>query len=284
MIRIRPKPLKELARMAIVRAATIVGLAETSGAVLTLLWSGGEAWLHANSILFTSLLVVAAIGFGAIRCLQPDQVTFKLSGTALNVRVATGDLFEYAHNIAIPVNDMFDTEVGHLIATKSVHGQLIERMFSSDQARARAAIDQALAGKSSAPVERPAGNKHRYEIGETAVIPVGARNLILVALSATDAQTGKVSTSLANYTAALAALWAQARHCCSLGAIAVPVMGAATSRTDLSKSECIDFILITARRAQRVEAIASTLTIFLRPDDLNEIDLFDIKRRHGNGQ
>lgn len=280
-IRIRPKPFWELVQLSCERAFAAIGVIATGLQTSAVMFRGLESFVqdHWGQVLLVVALVSLLIG--TTRIVQPKSVSFTARGIDLRVTLKTGNLFDEPASIAVPVNDFFDTELGQPVSVKSVHGQFVDRVFRNDPQRARRDIDAALAGKTILEhAVRAKGAPNRYRVGETAVISKGAHHYVLFALSETDAATCEAGATPDQLIRALVSLWNQTRACCNHEPIAVPLIGAGPSRTGLSKAGLLDFLLATAIRAHKQKPITRNLTITLQPDDLSEIDLFDVKRRY----
>ncbi len=99
---------------------------------------------HRGEYLLLTALAAAATFLWYIY--EPRDVEFKIPTTSTKVLIKFGDIFDEPGDWVIAVNEFFDHQLGQVIATNSVHGQLIQKAFSSDSDSFRLAVDQALAG------------------------------------------------------------------------------------------------------------------------------------------
>ncbi len=262
------------------RAWEVIGVVATAVGLVMALSASAQAWLLEHAVLLSAGLGVIAGLAGAGRLFQPSEISFVARGRALQVEVKVEDLFAATGSIVIPMNDFFDTSLGAVVEERSVHGQFLKLQYPNREAEARLNIDNALASKT--PIEvvaRAPAASRRFKVGETTVMPIGDRRFILFALTETVARTHKTQSTLTQYVNALECLWEQVRDCCNHGDVSVPLMGTKTARVGVDKKILIDLILTSAIRADSVQPIANRITLVLRPDDLAEVDLLDIRRR-----
>ena len=137
-------------------------------------------------------------------------VLLRHSNTEITIRF--GDLFgATGDHLAIPVNDGFDGALGVAVDPKSVHGQLIQKLYNGSQREFEAACDAQLSKSQGVPSGRK-GRKLSYPIGTTAAVSLEGRKGFLFALSRTDPATHKAQSDVGTMWAALAGLWQCVRN------------------------------------------------------------------------
>jgi hypothetical protein len=95
-------------------------------------------WWGYGGLVFLSLLIAIALNFPRL------SVSRSLSSPNTTIEIKIGDLFDEPGHLVIGTNDVFDTELGEVIKPSSVQGQLLTRVYHSDQRRLDAEIDSAL--------------------------------------------------------------------------------------------------------------------------------------------
>lgn len=283
MLQLRPGTFIERLRLFVGRALAVIGGAAVPIGFFPLLPEEVVDFLvEQKEPILTTIAIVATLS-GVLRLFQPSHISFTAAGARLKIEVKCGDLFAEPNIIAVPVNDFFDTELGDFVSPKSVHGQFLEQFYDGKPGIARRAIDAELKATGAvATVDPSAGQRsHRYPVGQTCVVEAKGRRAVLVALASADATTRQTAASLAQYVNALTDLWVVVRACCHNETVSVPLMGAGPSRTNLPLQQLAELILMTAVREHHIQAIASTVVLVLRKEDLAKVDLFQLKRNYG---
>ncbi|MBC2665676.1 hypothetical protein H7F51_09080 [Novosphingobium flavum] len=191
---------------------------------------------------------------------EPSSVRFRVPTTSTHVTLRYGDFFAGDADLLLAVNEFFDHSLGTLVDQSSLHGQLILGEFQGDLQRFRASVDAALAGVPGEAVHRPNLPSTRYPIGTTANLQLGARQAFLVALTHTDLATGKASTTVHEFWAAMAAAW-QAVHDRNNGRpLALPLIGNGRASINLQPQHLLRLLVLSlvdyARRLRLPDEIA----------------------------
>ncbi len=262
------------------RAWLVIGAAATIVGLLSRISQPAQDLFFANTSLWIALICATALVVGIQRLFQPTRVLFKPKGRALEIELKVGDLFDEPSTIVVPVNDFFDTSLGAVVSEASVHGQFLKLEYPNREAEARSTMDALLQSKRCIEqVQRPPAATCRYAVGEAILIRRASKTYLLIALTRTNATSHKTEATLENYVTALERLWSEARDCCNHGDVALPLMGTRTARIGVDKTTLVELTIASAIRADAQQPIAKKITLALRPDDLEEIDLFDIRRR-----
>jgi hypothetical protein len=188
-----------------------------------------------------------------------------------------GDLFgATGDHLVIPVNDGFDGALGVAVDPKSVHGQLIQKLYNGSQREFEAACDAQLFKSQGVPSGRK-GRKLSYPIGTTAAVPLEGRNGFLFALSRTDATTLKAQSDVGAIWAALAGLWQCVRNHSNGHSVSLPLAGAGQSGVGVEPMHLLRLILLSILVATREREVNKRINIVLHPDLFEKIDLRGIK-------
>ncbi|TDD65543.1 hypothetical protein E1262_24860 [Jiangella aurantiaca] len=195
------------------------------------------------------------------------------------IRLVTGDLFEQGTNLVIGMADTFDIETPHIIATGSVQGQFLDRVYHHDVAALRSDLEAALIDK--VPIEtgvaKP-GNTDRYPLGTVATICHQRTHYFCVAYTRMD-ENNNVSSSIAILWEALERLWDEVRARSNGEPVSAPVIGLGQSgmSTVLPIQDAIRFLILSFMFASRRQRVCGELFIVIRPQDERRIDMLEIQ-------
>jgi hypothetical protein len=220
----------------------------------------GYAWL-------TALSVVVAL----VWAWPKTSITHRigLSDTAISVRL--GNVFDQTGNIIVGVTDVFDTEVGNVIAPASVQGQFQLRYFPNQHELDRL-IDQSLAAKSfEIDQEKETGKNKRYPLGTVAHIEHGAQRFILLAYSRMS-RAGQAQSDICKLTTSLQACWQFLRESGQHQPVHMPVIGSRYARTGFPRSLLIQLIVLSFLDEERRGNLTNQLTIYVAEADAETVD------------
>jgi len=248
---------------------TEIGLATSTAFKATFEGHRGEY------LLFTALVSVLTF----LRYIyEPREVEFKIPTTSTKVLIKFGDIFDQPGDWVIAVNEFFDHQLGQVIAPSSVHGQLIQKAFSSDSKSFRSAVDQALAGANGTQTERAIAPTTKYEIGTTAVLALGSRRAYLVALTQTDLHTSKASTSVPLLWAALTAAWRKVHDVGNGQPIALPLIGNGRASLNLEPQHLLRLLVLSLVDFARRTGLPEHVTIVVPDACFEALDIREIAR------
>lgn len=226
-----------------------------------------------------ALIVLSALGFAAYKSRLPLKVSFLMRGTGTTVDVEFADLFAERDHIAVPVNEHFDCEVGVPVAERSVHGQLIQRIYGGNQARFQKEVDEALAVFTATSSDRAHPRANAYPIGTTAVVHMGSRIGFLFALAKTHPKTSKASSTVPLMFEALAGLWRAVRDDSGGRTVSLPLAGGGQSGLGfIGSNELLRNILLSAFIASQEAKITDRIRVVLHDDQIGRIDLRQIEK------
>jgi hypothetical protein len=214
-----------------------------------------------------------ALAIGLWRTIPRSTVRLHLKAIDTKITVGFGDLFESPGVKVVPVNEFFDSDLGDHVAHRSLHGQLISRLFSGHPASFNALVDAELANVPHDVVSRASGRQKRYFIGTTPMITAGEQPFLLLALCHTDLGTLKASCDVPTLWMALSGLWAAVRNRAGGRPVVVPLIGGGLAGIGLPPSQLLQIIVLSLVTASRQSNLVSPITIVLPQDRFDEIDL-----------
>lgn len=225
------------------------------------------------------LLVLGVALAYAVRKSWPYPVEQHYSTPDTTIRLVTGDLFDQTISLVIGMADCFDVETPHIIATTSVQGQFLARVYRQDVAALKADIATALAGKTpmETGVAKP-GNTDRYPLGTVATIRHHRTHHYCVAYTRMD-ENNNVSSSIGILWKALDQLWDEVRASSNGEAVAAPIVGLGQSgiSTVLPIQDAIRFLILSFMFASRQRRVCEELIIVVRPEDERRIDMLEVQ-------
>ncbi len=229
-----------------------------------------------NGWLLLAVILVALIA-ALWRAAEPISVVVPMRHTNTEVTIGFGDLFEATgDHIVVPVNDGFDGALGSVVDAKSVHGQLIQRFYSSSQREFEATCDKQLTKSTGAPSGRK-NRKLSYPIGTTVAVALEGRQAFLFALSRTDPNTHKAEADVGSMWQALGGLWKCVRQHSNGHAVSLPLVGAGQSGVGLEARHLLRLLLLSILVATREREVSKRINIVLHSELFEKIDLRSIK-------
>ena len=221
--------------------------------------------------LFLTIAVIIAL----IRIYPKDKVTFKLKNTNTNISIYFGDIFAEKDNIAVSVNEYFDSTLGRPVSDRSVHGMLIKNVLGGKQEIFDKAVEESLSKVQFENVDRQEGKSKKYAIGTTAVLEFGSNKYCLFALTKTDDNyTAYTSPSL--ILESLSGLWNKARDVCNGYPISIPLIGSGLAKSGLPPMRIIELILTSLLFETKKHEITSNVNIVLHSSVYEDVDLKQI--------
>lgn len=235
-------------------------------------------WLQNHGDLYSWSVIAAGVLWFFGYSYETRSVTFLVPTTDYRINIKYGDLFDEKSDWLIGVNEFFDSTLGHVVAQASLHGQFIAKVYGADEARFRADVDAALAGKQSTQTQRGVLPSARYPIGTTAVVANGSHQAFLMATSHTDPTTAKASSSVPLlWEAMLGGL--QAVHLYGNGAaLAMPLIGNGRSSVNVEPQHLLRLIVLSLVDFGRKVGLPKAVTIVVPDACFELLDLREIRR------
>ena len=230
-------------------------------------------WQGYFFLIFFSLLVALVLRF--------PRRTFsrQMSSPNSTIEVKIGDIFEEEGHLAIGFNDVFDTELGELIAPYSVQGQFLSKIYNNDQGR----LDDEIRGELELnhysgieDIEKVKGKKYRYPIGTTIVLGDFEARYFLIAYGYMGNDL-KIQTNIDNIWQSLSSLWKQVRLKGHGKQITIPIMGSSLARTNLPRKTLAKLIISSFLISSKQEFIAEKMTLIISPQDVQYINIYDLE-------
>lgn len=189
-----------------------------------------------------------------------------------------GDLFEQDGHLVIGMTDTFDTEPPKIIATTSVQGQLLSRVYGGDVAQLDADLEGALSQSAIIAREtrqsKPLGKLERYDIGTVAIIDRGYSKYYCLAYSRMSNDC-VAQSNISRVWASLMSLWATVRNTADLEPVSIAVLGMGLARLSgqITQADMVRLIVISYLASSRELIVSSHLRIILTPESAKELDL-----------
>ena len=265
-------------KSAFVHAFGVVGVIWTVAEITTRSSNEADAWLDAHGALF---LWIASLIF-AIRYLahvyEVRSVSFYVPTTDSQIAIRFGDIFDAQTDLLVGVNEFFDSSVGQIVAPRSVHGQVIDKLFGKNEARFRQEVDSALAQFPSTQTPRTVEPKIKYPIGTTPFVMNGPRRVFLMAMTHTDLATHKATSSVPMlWSAMMGALQAIADHG-NGDPLTMPLVGNGQSSVNIEPQHLLRLIALALVDFGRRVALPKRVTIVVPEDCFAVLDLREIRR------
>ena len=245
---------------------------ESIGAFFLSLKPEGLVW-------YSALVVLAAVG-GVWRSWPTRRIEFPIPGSDSSFEIRSGDVFEGAGVVIIPVNEYFDGELGDHVSERSLHGLFIKDVLAG-QAKTFADLTSGVLA-SVTPVERgvrrPNGRGDRYAIGTVARIDLNEKRYLLVVLSRTDLSTLKASATAQDLWTCLAGVWKGIREYSNGRPVRIPLIGAGLSGTGLPPRNLIEIMVTSFFCHTKERKVADRVTLVLPSSLARSLDLNGIKR------
>ncbi len=201
------------------------------------------------------------------------------NGFNTKVTIMFGDIFTQTGWKAIGVNDFFDSVVDDdLVASKSLHGSVINTYWPNDRRGWQSKINASLKGSPHQNENRKRGNRKRYEIGTTAPVSIESQKFLFVALGNTDLITNVTTATAESLIQVIRKLLQKAREVCANDALYIPLMGSGLSRVGIKNSVLVDLIIVAIFEETKHSSITNNIIIILPSCLKSEINLGSFTR------
>lgn len=231
----------------------------------------GKTWLG-----WITLLV--AVVYGVVRAWPRPVQTHYLSPST-TIRLVRGDIFEQSDShLVIGVSDTFDTASPH-IASASVQGQFLSRVYDNDLAKLDADINEQLRSVSSTgSIPNKSGKTLQYPLGTTLALRANARRYFLVAYTAMDHRSTASSTTDGVWNS-LSQLWRVVRAESNGNRVCIPLIGGGQSKLSpvLPAVDSARFIALSFMLASRTAKVCDELVIVAPPKQYDQLDHLEIQ-------
>jgi len=207
-------------------------------------------------------------------------ISERLSSPDSTIEIRIGDLFDQPDHLVIGTNDVFDTKLGNIIKPSSVQGQFLRRVYGSDLAGLDADINDCLISLKVEKKEEPnkvEGKRWRYPVGTTITLgSATVRHFFLTAYGHMD-NNSKCTSNVDDIWLSLSQLWGEVRLRGQGRQVSVPIIGSDLARTGLPRRVLIKMIIISFIVASKEQYVARKLSVMIHPDDLADVNIYDLK-------
>lgn len=251
-----------------------IGLLSAALGLFDLFWPDNLSALDLPEIL---LVPGVALAYATWRS-WPHPVEQHYATPNTKVRLVTGDLFEQDTSLVIGMADTFDIETPHIIATGSVQGQFLDRVYKHDLEELRQNLKSALATKQIVGTVTKPGNTDRYPMGTIATICHQRTHYFCVAYTSLD-EHNKASSTMGDLWEAMERLWDEVRVRSNGEPVSAPIIGLGQSgmSTLLPIQDAIRFLVLSFMFASRKQRVCDELRIVVRSQDESLVDMLEIQ-------
>jgi hypothetical protein len=268
-------------QISILRNPKLFGISLFFG--LTTIWALLEPFVsiyfkNINKYWFLVIFLFPSIIIAFIRTFPKKSIIIKLRNTNAIINIKFGDIFNENGNIAIAVNEYFDSEIGNLVSLGSMHGYFIKNILGNKQELFDNAVCKSLKGIPSMHNMRNFGKQEVYQIGTTAVLEFGEKKYLLFVLARTNEQY-EAYTTPSLLLEALNRMLVKARSECNGYPLNIPLVGTGLSRSGIPPKYIIELLLISILRVSKEAEITKKINIVIAEELFDEIDLNEIAKR-----
>jgi len=258
----------------ITQALASFGFLAASAGLAGLFWPDffkSNAWL-----VFAAVML--SLGYGGVRAWpRPIQAKYRVPETL--IKVVRGDLFlQHDAHLVIGFSDTFDTASPY-IATASVQGQFLNRVYGNDISKLDADIERELLGvETIETIPGKDGKSRRYPLGTTVILRENWRRYFLIAYTAMDSQSSASSTPDAVWRS-LNELWNAVRSTSNGSKVCMPIIGGGQSKLSpvLPALDSVRFIAMSFMLASRARPVCSELAIVVPSEQFDTLDHLEIQ-------
>ena len=256
------------------------GLLSAIVQLYTAVWgSDALAWRWQTVV----LVVAASIAYGIWRAWPLINVSRDFATPGMKVSVVVGDLFERGEHIVVGFSDTFDTDTSGdtVINSRSVQGQLLNRLYGNRIDTLDAELDQASASLGPVSTEsrsqKRAGKLTRYPIGSVAVLDARPQKVFAVAYS----KMGNnliAKSSVHDLWMSLGNLWDAVYQAAQRTPVAMPLVGSELARINcLNRESLLKMALLSFVSRSREELVCRELVIVVHPNDAEKINMLEVE-------
>jgi hypothetical protein len=235
----------------------------------------------AHATLILAVTAGASLLFGIVTSFPRSKVSQTYTRPGMTVTVRRGDIFEQEGQLVVGFSDTFDTDTTDsvIISTRSLQGQLLERLLGGDADALDRLLVEALRGKTAESIERrdkPSGKRRRYPIGTTATIKADGRRIYCVAYTRMGNNL-VVKSSVDDLWHSLGKLWDEVYAKGQHERVVVPIMG-----SELARIHCVDreslirLILLSFVARSREALLCKELVLVVHPADATKVDMLEV--------
>ncbi|MTF40340.1 hypothetical protein GGC33_15585 [Cyanobacterium aponinum 0216] len=226
-------------------------------------------------------LVLISLIIALIQRFPRLLISSSLSSPDSQIEIKVGDLFKQKSHLVIGFNDVFDTELGEIIKLSSIQGQFLSKVYNNDRIKLDTDIKIALEKYENQAIQendKAKGKVWRYPIGTTITLYDSSSEQKYFLSAYGYMSNDLVIKSNSDYLwTALHQIWEQIHSKGHGTHVSIPVIGSDLARIGLSRMLLIKFIIISFIMASREKFITKKLTIMVYSQDLDYVDLYELK-------
>ena len=255
----------------------LIAIGTISACIGAFSWLGGSGYSTKNQIIVGICILFIGVVYAWFQ-MRPSKSIQILINDSFPLQVEFGDLFEKKGVVVISVNEYFDTIVDNkIIATETIHGKFIDRLFKGRipelDNKIRKALNNVIAEDAS---NRVIGKKKRYPLGTCAVIEEGENTYILTALTKFDANN-HASIPLSEYGAIIQRIILTAATVANSRPVYIPLLGSGQGGIQKSAQKILSYMISQIEFCPDV-SIPKGLHIVVYDSGNKNVNLDNIKR------
>lgn len=246
--------------------------------VITRVSTDTNTWLDSNGLSYlVAAGTISIVGF-LVAVYERRAVSFTIPTTGTTLILKFGNIFNETTDWIVAVNEYFDSTLGDIVASTSLHGQVISRVYGGNEQGFRVDVDNALDGYQGVTDARAKGHPIRYPLGTVAIIKNGPHKIYLVALTKTDVVTHRANSTVPILWDALGAALAAVDRVGNGAPLTMPLIGNGRASLNIAPQHLLRLIALKIVDASRSHDLPRKMTIALSDDCFEHLDIVEIKR------
>ena len=259
-------------------ALSVLGTVWLLTEVVTRVSKDTSTWLDSNGAFYLTIAGIVSVAGFLVAVYERREVSFTIPTTGTTLSLKFGNIFDEATDWIVAVNEYFDSTLGDIVASTSLHGQVISRVYGGNEQSFRADVDKALDGYQGVTEARAKGHPIRYPLGTVAVIKNGPHKIYLMALTWTDAVTHRANSTVPILWDALGAALAAVDRAGNGAPLAMPLIGNGRASLNIAPQHLLRLIALKIVDASRSHDLPRKMTVNLSDDCFEHLDIVEIKR------
>jgi hypothetical protein len=259
-------------------ALSVLGTVWLLTEVVTRVSKDTSTWLDSNGAFYLTIAGIVSVAGFLVAVYERREVSFTIPTTGTTLSLKFGNIFDEATDWIVAVNEYFDSTLGDIVASTSLHGQVISRVYGGNEQSFRADVDKALDGYQGVTEARAKGHPIRYPLGTVAVIKNGPHKIYLMALTRTDAVTHRANSTVPILWDALGAALAAVDRAGNGAPLAMPLIGNGRASLNIAPQHLLRLIALKIVDASRSHDLPRKMTVNLSDDCFEHLDIVEIKR------
>lgn len=259
-------------------ALSVLGTVWLLTEVVTRVSKDTSTWLDSNGAFYLTIAGIVSVAGFLVAVYERREVSFTIPTTGTTLSLKFGNIFDEATDWIVAVNEYFDSTLGDIVASTSLHGQVISRVYGGNEQSFRADVDKALDGYQGVTEARAIGHPIRYPLGTVAVIKNGPHKIYLMALTRTDAVTHRANSTVPILWDALGAALAAVDRAGNGAPLAMPLIGNGRASLNIAPQHLLRLIALKIVDASRSHDLPRKMTVNLSDDCFEHLDIVEIKR------